>query len=116
MYSGDELYGDEVTSPHEDGSDVLRPTTAHVDYSSLPEHMQDGTRLYVEEGIEPGGFTLAVLCNELVEAFGRADQINIAAMFDWADWLFNEAPMGCWGSASKVEAWIAKGGLKGGAK
>ena len=112
MYTGDKLYGDEA----EDGSDVLRPIGSHVDYSMLPEHMQDGTRLYVEQGIEPGDFTLAVLCDELVEAFGRADGDNFRAMSVWATWLFNEAPMGCWGTAAKVQAWLDKGGLKGGAR
>lgn len=87
-----------------------------IDYSKLPEHMQDGTELYVEDGIEPGDFLLAVLRNDLVGAFGRADPINAASMHDWADWLFNDAPMGCWGSAAKVSAWVDKGGLKGGAK
>ena len=79
---------------------------AHVDYSRLPEHMQDGAREYVERGLEPGGFMLAVLCNDLTLAFGRADTINAAAMAEWARWLWNEAPSQCWGSRTKVEAWI----------
>ena len=82
-----------------------------VDYSLLPEHMQEGARAYVETGREPGGFLEAVLTNDLVAAFGKADEINRAFMYSWAMWLFNEAPMGSWGSGAKVAAWIAKGGL-----
>jgi uncharacterized membrane protein len=115
MYSGDELYGDEVTSPREDGSDVIRPRPA-IDYTSLPEHMQDGTRLYVERGIEPGDFTLAVLCDSLTGSFAHADLINARNMRDWATWLWNDAPAGCWGSLDKVKAWIEKGGLQGRAR
>ena len=75
-------------------------------YVMLPEHMQDSARLYVERGIEPGGFLCAVLENNLTEAFGRADSINRDAMFEWACWLYNDAPGDCWGSPEKVAAWI----------
>lgn len=77
-----------------------------IDYTGLPEHMRDGARLYIEHGVEPGGFLRAVLQNQLVEAFGRADDTNRAAMFQWAGWLYNEAPRGAWGSPEKVDAWI----------
>ena len=77
---------------------------ADVDYSALPEHMQQGARDYIELGYQPGGFLRAVLCNQLVEAFIRADPINMAAIPVWADWLYNEAPQGCWGSPEKVKA------------
>ena len=84
-----------------------------VDYSGLPEHMQDVAKLYIELGTPPGGFLEAVLCNRLVESFGKADQINRLAMYAWTTWLWNEAPMGSWGTPEKVDAWIAKGGLRG---
>ena len=77
----------------------------NVDYSRLPEHMQDGARGYVEHGWEPGGFLYAVLCNNLVDAFGKADGYNFDRMHVWAGWLFNEAPSDCWGSPAKVAAW-----------
>jgi hypothetical protein len=80
----------------------------HVDYSNLPEHMHEGTKMYVEKGLEPGGFLYAVLCNDLAAAFGKADEINFQRMSDWASWLWNEAPGACWGSKEKVNAWIEK--------
>lgn len=78
-----------------------------IDYTALPEHMRDGAQLYIEHGVEPGGFFRAVLENKLVESFGRADDINRKAMFVWASWLYNECPQDAWGSAEKIDAWIA---------
>jgi hypothetical protein len=77
-----------------------------IDYTGLPKHMRDGAHLYIEHGVEPGGFLRAVLSNQLVESFGRADETNRAAMFDWATWLYNECPRDAWGSPEKVDAWI----------
>lgn len=79
-----------------------------TDYSMLPEHMQEVARDYVEKGYEPGGFLFAVLSNDLVDAFGRADAINRAAMGAWAVWLLNEAPSTCWGSAERIHRWVTE--------
>lgn len=79
---------------------------SNIRYDMLPFHMQDGARLYIEEGIPPGDFMMAVLSNDLKEAFGRADETNRVAMFDWASWLYNECPMQANGSPEKVAAWL----------
>lgn len=79
-----------------------------VNYTLLPEHMRDGARGYVEFGLAPGGFLSAVLENNFVDAFGKADAINRASLHDWAIWLWNEAPSDCWGSREKVRAWIER--------
>jgi hypothetical protein len=79
-----------------------------VDYSPLPEHMQDGMRRYIENGIEPGGFMMSVLCNDFMGAVGRADSINKARLADYAQWLYMCAPPACFGSREKVVAWIGK--------
>ena len=84
-----------------------------IDYSILPEHMRDGARLYIENGIEPGSFMSAVICNDLMEAFGRADMINKLCMFDIVRFFYNEAPAGCHGSPATMDAWVKSGGLKG---
>ncbi len=80
----------------------------HVDYSMLPDHMQQVARDYVENFVMPGDFLQAVLRNDLVAAFGRADWTNIQAMQQWASWLYNECPSTAWGSMDKVEKWCAK--------
>ena len=82
-------------------------------YWQLPEHIRAGFRRYVEEGVGLGRFGEAVFCNCLVEAFGAADEINRVRMFDIVKWVYNEAPGECWGSPEAVEAWRARGGLKG---
>jgi hypothetical protein len=79
----------------------------------LPAHMQDTARRYVERGIPGGHFFTAVICNDLLGAFGRADDENAAAMRDWAMWLYNDAPVGCFGSREKMQAWVEAGGLEG---
>ena len=84
-----------------------------MNYSKLPSHMQEGARDYVENGVPGGDFLHYVFCNDLVHSFGKADNTNLRRMFDWASFLYNEAPMECWGSEEKVEAWVAGGGLQG---
>jgi len=73
----------------------------------IPEYMVDGLVMYVEHGIPPGSFLLAVLQDSFVEAAARADEINKHCFFQWADVLWNELPGDCWGSPEKVRAWIA---------
>jgi len=77
-----------------------------ISYDGIPEHCVDGLRNYLEHGIEPGGFLMAVLTNNLVEAFGRADEINRVALEAYASWLYNECPRNAWGSVEKVDTWI----------
>jgi hypothetical protein len=80
-----------------------------MDYSGLPEHMQDGFRLYIEHRIPMGSFGTAVLENNLCESFARADHINRERLFDIVQWLYMNAPSPCWGSREKVNAWLEAG-------
>lgn len=84
-----------------------------LNYEMLPEHMQDGMRRYVEQGIPPGGFATAVLENKLAESFLKADTDNTHYMREWAVFMWEEMPTAAWGSTEKVAAWIAHNGLKG---
>jgi hypothetical protein len=77
-----------------------------LDYSMLPEHMQDGMKRYVEQGISPGHFLYLILCNDFVHALGYADSINTERIADYAKFLYLELPAGYWGSSEKVKAWI----------
>lgn len=79
----------------------------------LPAHMRDGVERYVLHGIPGGSFMTELFANRLVQAFGRADEENTDAMREWASWLYNDAPGGCWGSPMAVSEWIAAGGLMG---
>jgi hypothetical protein len=95
------------------GTDEIAEGSMSVDYSMLPEHMQDGARRYIERGIEPGGFMLAVLENDLTGAAARADNVNRHCLLIWAEWLYNECPAPAWHSRKNVDAWIARGGTRG---
>lgn len=79
----------------------------------LPRHMQDAVKRYIEYGIEGGSFLNAVMSNEFTETIGRADAINLQYLQKWAEYIYWYAPYECHGSWKKVEAWIARGGLKG---
>ena len=79
----------------------------------LPEHMQQPMSDYIEKGIAPGSFLSAVLSNDLMGAFGRADSTNIYRIKDFASFLYNHAPSLCHGSPTRVAKWIEIGGLNG---
>jgi hypothetical protein len=79
----------------------------------LPYHMRHGVLNYLSHGIPGGGFLNAVLSNDLVGAYGRADLSNEAHMRVWAEWLYNHAPAGSWGSKEKVKEWMDHHGLDG---
>lgn len=52
-----------------------------------------------------GGFLRALLSNDLMGAFARADEQNAAAMHKWCIFLHNYAPAGCYGSPEAVRQW-----------
>ncbi len=83
-----------------------------INYSRLPDYMQDGVKRYIEHGIMPSDFLQAVFSNELVEAYNRADSVNIAAMFEYAKFLYNEAPRGSWGSRKAMTEWCEHNGME----
>lgn len=84
-------------------------------YSTLPNHLQDGMRLYIERGVSMASFGDAVVRNDLKEACSRADHINQHQIFNIVKWLYNHAPAACWGSNGNVDRWTTGGGLNGGA-
>jgi hypothetical protein len=75
-------------------------------YELIPKHMMAGIKRYVEDRIEAGGFLNAVLCNDLKQAVGQADHINIQLIPVYVSYLYNNVPNACWGSREKVNAWL----------
>lgn len=86
---------------------------ADANWNLVPEHIRDGIRLYVERGIPPGSFLQAVICNDLREACGRADDINRSRLFQIVQFFYLDTPSGCWGSSKHYSDWIKRGGLTG---
>ena len=74
----------------------------------IPLHMVRGVENYFLRGIPPGGFLTALLCNDLMGAFAKGDDDNLAAMHGWARFLYNYAPSGSFGSPANFDAWLAK--------
>lgn len=80
-----------------------------LNYDLLPNpNMEEGLRLYFEQGIAPGGFLSAVLRNDLRSACEAADDVNQHLLFEHVRWLYNYAPSGSWGSEENCKRWIAR--------
>jgi len=82
----------------------------NINYDSLPEHLRGGVARYIEQGIKPGSFLTAIICNNLKDSFFRADNICLERMFDIIEFFNNEAPFRCWGSKEKMTEWIREFG------
>jgi hypothetical protein len=65
-------------------------------------------RRYIDDRIPPGDFLTAVICNDLREATGRADDGNLLNLPAFVAYFYNEAPAACWGNAQKMEAWLER--------
>jgi hypothetical protein len=78
-----------------------------IDYDSIPDLTMDGLTRYVVQGIPPGGFLTAVICNDLKEAVGRADPQNTLALHSIVAYFYNETPSACWGSPERMQDWMA---------
>jgi len=69
----------------------------------LPQRMEFGTRMWIEEGMIPGDFLQAIISHDLFKAVNYADGENIAALRDWVLFFHNEAPIGCHGKDALKE-------------
>lgn len=78
-----------------------------VPYETVPvDYMAGAVKRYFENGIEPGSFLAALLCNDLCETIARADDTNGANLTHWVRWLYNNAPSSSWGSRANYKRWI----------
>lgn len=84
---------------------------AHADI--LPSYMREPIIAYIENGRPVGDFLTALLSNDLMKAFERADENNMRAMRSWVIYLYNHAPAGCYGSPARHKAWLEHRGLDG---
>lgn len=76
------------------------------DECGIPQHCRGGLELYLTEGIEPGGFLMAVLCNNLTEAVGMADHINASHLKSYVWLMHNFMPSDSHGSPENVKEWL----------
>jgi len=77
-----------------------------IDYNTLPDRLRHGMQRYVDHGIEPGSFLMAVLENDLIGAVNKADPDNFKDLKTIVNWFHWELPARCWGTKDVVENWI----------
>lgn len=85
---------------------MSRDYRAALAASNVPEHLHDGLLLYLEHGIAPGSFLLAVLTNDLLGAVKHGDADCQAHLADLVRFLYQHAPMGAWVTRENVDAWM----------
>ncbi len=71
----------------------------------VPDHLREGLVRYFKDGVLPGSFLQAVLCNDLTQAVSRADPRAFAGLRRLVEFLMWEAPLQSWGSRVRVLAW-----------
>ena len=69
-------------------------------------HLARTLEHYLMRGYAPGGFTAAVLANDLYGAVGRADHWNKPAIAEIAQAVAITCPVTAYGSYEAVEAWL----------
>lgn len=85
----------------------------NIRYELIPEHMRQGTKLYIENGITPGSFLFFLLADEKwSDVLAMADSVNSASMYQWRQFV-SGIPMACWGSRENVQKWMDHGGMNG---
>ena len=75
---------------------------------TIPTRTKESIDNYVKYGLPPGGFVYAVLSNDLMEAVGRADNINLKHFHSIASYIYNEIPKEAHGSEETVKNWLSK--------
>ena len=83
--------------------DEVKPACVECE---IPEHMHDGVERYLFDRVEGGSFFNAVVTNNLVHSISSADQMNLAAIKNWARLLYWEFPSQAWGSEETVHKWL----------
>ena len=84
-----------------------------LEEAGIPFLMRDGLVQYIMVGRPVGHFLTAVLENNLKEACARADPENAPLLCWYIRFLYNVAPIACWGSSEAVEQWMNQRGMEG---
>lgn len=75
-------------------------------YYPISDYIYGALERYLNNGIMPGSFMTAVLENNLMEAFGRADSFNTENMKNIVGYVYNHIPGNAWGSKERVNEWL----------
>lgn len=75
------------------------------DSSLIEPRFKESVDLFVRHGYSPGGFLTAVMANDLKESIARADVGALVNLPHIVAYLYNEVPVGAWGSYDALFAW-----------
>ena len=78
----------------------------------VPQDSRRTIELYLQHGIEPGGFLTALFSDKLTDTVQYADETNVKFLVEWTLFVFWEMPFEVVGSKEKVQAHIEKGGYQ----
>lgn len=74
----------------------------------IPEYTKQCIDDYVQKGVPLGDFLTAVMANDLMESYRRADENNTKHMHDIVKYVYNYTPVICHGSYAIVEEWLQR--------
>lgn len=74
----------------------------------IPIAVMAALKRYLNDGVHPGGFLSAVLRNDLLATYERADLHSREAMPHLMTYLYNYVPARAFGSPEAVEDWTAE--------
>ncbi len=77
-----------------------------INYDILPEGLRNEARRYIEEGVRPGRFLVAVTTNDVAGAYDAAIDDDLERLGSVLCFWCTEAPTDCWGSKQEMDAWI----------
>ena len=72
----------------------------------VPRHTAESLTRYVFDGVPPGQFLEAVLSNDLMESFARADDENTRNIRYLAAFIYNELPGNSHGTLERMVEWM----------
>lgn len=75
---------------------------------AIPEITAHNLKMYIQHGQYPGSFLTSVLSNDVFTAMEFADDENKAALGELVHAIKWKSPIGCYGNAEKVQAWMAE--------
>lgn len=76
--------------------------------SQIPPMMHEGIIQYITNGYAAGSFLMAIFKNDLRDAAARADENSRRVIWDYVNFLHNNAPGMCWGSPENVNIWLER--------
>lgn len=81
-------------------------------YDEIPPNTLRSLNNFIMDGCPHGGsFISSVLENDLKGCVSNGDDNNLEMLAVIVKYMFNRAPMGCWGTKEKVKQWVASGGM-----